>query len=236
MIFAARCAAFAATALFLAGSASAAEKRFGLSSFEAIEVNADVTVEVVNRAPVSAVATGPQDALDRLSIEARDGKLVIGERQFAGDEKRRAPRGPVTIRVNAANLRSATLGGAGSLQVDALKGQRAMVGLRGPGRLTVGRIAADRLSVAMLGNGTMTLGGAVKQAQMTLSGAGMVDAGALAVDELISDSEGAGDHVLRAVKSAAITARGIGKTIVLGRPTCTVRNVGSGSVTCGPAK
>ena len=236
MIFAARCAALAATALFLCGPASAAEKRFGLSSFETIEVNADVMVEVVNRAPVSAVATGPQDALDRLSIEARDGKLLISERQFAGDEKRRAPRGPVTVRVNAANLRSATLGGAGSLQVDALKGQRAMVGLRGPGRLTVGRITADRLSVAMLGNGTMTLGGAAKQAQMTLSGAGMVDAGGLAVDELISDSEGAGDHILRAIKSAAITARGIGKTVVLGRPVCTVRNVGSGSVTCGPAK
>ena len=236
MIFAARCAALAATALFLCGPASAAEKRFGLSSFETIEVNADVMVEVVNRAPVSAVATGPQDSLDRLSIEARDGKLLISERQFAGDEKRRAPRGPVTVRVNAANLRSATLGGAGSLQVDALKGQRAMVGLRGPGRLTVGRITADRLSVAMLGNGTMTLGGAAKQAQMTLSGAGMVDAGALAVDELISDSEGAGDHILRAIKSAAITARGIGKTVVLGRPVCTVRNVGSGSVTCGPAK
>ncbi len=236
MIFAARCAALAATALFLCGPASAAEKRFGLSSFETIEVNADVMVEVVNRAPVSAVATGPQDSLDRLSIEARDGKLLISERQFAGDEKRRAPRGPVTVRVNAANLRSATLGGAGSLQVDALKGQRAMVGLRGPGRLTVGRITADRLSVAMLGNGTMTLGGAAKQAQMTLSGAGMVDAGGLAVDELISDSEGAGDHILRAIKSAAITARGIGKTVVLGRPVCTVRNVGSGSVTCGPAK
>lgn len=236
MIVAARCAALAATALFLCSPISAAEKRFGLSSFEAIEVDADVMVEVVNRAPVSAVATGPQDALDRLSIEARDGKLLISERQFAGDEKRRAPRGPVTVRVNAANLRSATLGGAGSLQVDALKGQRAMVGLRGPGRLTVGRITADRLSVAMLGNGTMTLGGAAKQAQMTLSGSGMVDAGALAVDELISDSEGAGDHILRAIKSAAITARGIGKTVVLGRPVCTVRNVGSGSVTCGPAK
>ena len=236
MIVAARCAALAATALFLCSPISAAEKRFGLSSFEAIEVDADVMVEVVNRAPVSAVATGPQDSLDRLSIEARDGKLLISERQFAGDEKRRAPRGPVTVRVNAANLRSATLGGAGSLQVDALKGQRAMVGLRGPGRLTVGRITADRLSVAMLGNGTMTLGGAAKQAQMTLSGAGMVDAGGLAVDELISDSEGAGDHILRAIKSAAITARGIGKTVVLGRPVCTVRNVGSGSVTCGPAK
>ena len=71
---------------------------------------------------------------------------------------------------------------------------------------------------------------------MTLSGAGAVDAGKLAVDELISDSEGAGDHVLNAVKTAAITTRGIGKTVVLGRPACTVRNVGSGSVTCGPGK
>lgn len=236
MTLATRCAAIAAAALLAAGPAWGAEKRYGLTSFETIEVAADVTVEVVTRTPVSAVATGPQDALDRLSVEARDGKLVIGERQFAGDEKRRGPRGPVTVRINAANLRAATLSGAGSLQIDRLKGQRAMVGLRGPGRLIVGQIDTDRLQVAMIGNGTMTLGGAAKNAQMTLSGAGAVDAGALAVDELISDSEGAGDHILRAVKSAAITSRGIGKTVVLGKPVCTVRNIGSGSVTCGPGK
>ncbi|KQZ77076.1 hypothetical protein ASE06_03745 [Sphingopyxis sp. Root214] len=236
MTLATRCAAMAAAALLTAGPAWGAEKRYGLTSFETIDVSADVTVEVVTRAPVSAVATGPQDALDRLSVEARDGKLVISERQFAGDEKRRGPRGPVTVRINAANLRAATLSGAGSLQIDKLKGQRAMVGLRGPGRLTVGQISTDRLQVAMIGTGTMTLGGAAKNAQMTLSGAGAVDAGALSVDELISDSEGAGDHVLRAVKSAAITSRGIGKTVVLGKPVCTVRNVGSGSVTCGPGK
>jgi hypothetical protein len=231
-----RCAAIAAAALLAAGPAWGAEKRYGLTSFETIDVSADVTVEVVSRTPVSAVATGPQDALDRLSVEARDGKLVISERRFAGDEKRRGPRGPVIVRVNAANLRSATLAGAGSLQIDKLKGQRAMVGLRGPGRLTVGQISADRLQVAMIGNGTMTLGGAAKNAQMTLSGAGAIDAGALVVDELISESEGAGDHILRAVKSAAITARGIGETVVLGKPVCTVRNIGSGSVQCGPAR
>lgn len=236
MTLATRCAAIAAAALLAAGPAWGAEKRFGLTSFETIDVSADVTVEVVTRAPVSAVATGPQDALDRLSVEARDGKLVISERQFAGDEKRRGPRGPVTVRINAANLRAATLSGAGSLQIDRLKGQRAMVGLRGPGRLVVGQISTDRLQVAMIGNGTMTLGGAAKNAQMTLSGAGAVDAGALSVDELISDSEGAGDHILRAAKSAAITSRGIGKTVVLGRPVCTVRNIGSGSVMCGNAK
>ena len=236
MTFATRCAAIAATVLLLVSPAAAAEKRFGLTSFEAIEVNADVAVEVVTRAPVSTVATGTPDALDRLVIEARDGRLVISERKFAGDESRRGPRGPVTIRVNAANLRAATIGGAGSLQIDRLKGTRVTLGLRGPGRLAVGAIETDRLSVAMIGNGTMTLGGAAKTAQITLSGAGGFDAGALSVGELIFDSEGAGDHVMRAVKTATVTARGIGKTVVLGKPVCTVRNIGNASVTCGAAK
>ncbi len=236
MTFAIRSAAFAAVALFACPAASAAEKRFGLTSFEAIEVNADYAIEVTTRAPVGAVATGPQDALDRLTVEARDGRLVIGQRQFAGDADRRAPRGAVTIRINAANLQSATMGGAGSLRIDRMKGNRVNIGLRGPGTLSVGTIAADRLSVAMIGNGTMTLGGTAKQAQMTLSGAGLFDAGALAVDALTFDGEGAGDHMLRAVKTAAVTARGVGKTIVLGKPVCTVRNVGNGSVQCGTAK
>src|SRR3546814_5841281 len=67
-----RWAALAAAALLCTGPAIAAEKRYGLTSFETIEVDADVTVEVTARAPVSAVASGSQDALDRLLVEARD--------------------------------------------------------------------------------------------------------------------------------------------------------------------
>ena len=32
------------------------------------------------------------------------GRLVIGEKKYAGDENRKSPVGAVTIRVNAANL------------------------------------------------------------------------------------------------------------------------------------
>lgn len=231
-----RWAVLTAAALLLTVPAGAAEKRFGLTSFEAIEVNADVVVEVSARAPVGAVASGPADALDRLSLETRDGRLVISTRKFAGDDSRRSPQGPVTIRVNAAGLRSAQLAGAGSLRIDELKGTRVLIGLRGPGRLTVGKVTTDRLSIAMIGNGSLTLGGTAKQGQLILSGAGIVDAGKLAVDELTSDSEGAGDLTLFAVRSAAVTTRGIGKTVVLGRPVCTVHNLGSGSVSCGQQK
>src|SRR3546814_13824397 len=85
----------------------------------------------------------------------------------------------------------------------------------------------------MIGNCTRTLGGEAKQASMLFSGAGAVDAGKLVVGELTSDSEGAGDHLFNATRNAAVTTRGVGKTALLGHPTCTVRNVGSGTVECG---
>src|SRR3546814_11737098 len=98
-------------------------------------------------------------------------------RRFAGDGEKGAGAGPVVVRVNAANLGSAMLAGAGSLEIDTLRGGRVTVGLRGPGRLIVDRIDADRPDVAMIGNGAMTLGGEAKQAMMLFSGSGAAVAG-----------------------------------------------------------
>lgn len=220
-------------ALLSSTPASAAEKSFGLTSFDRIMVQADYIVEVTTRSPVNAVATGSPEALDRVVVDSDNGTLTIRSEQFAGDENRKKPLGPVTIRVNAALLREAAVAGAGSLTIDRMKGATVALGLHGPGHLTVGDIRADRLSVAMIGNGTMALGGTAKRGQMILSGAGSLDAAKLVVSDLTTDSEGSGDHIFNATKTAAITTRGLGKTVVLGKPSCTVRNVGSGSVICG---
>lgn len=220
-------------ALLSSNPATAAEKNYGLTSFDRIMVEADYVVEVTTRSPVSAVATGSAEALDRVVVDSDNGTLTIRSRQFAGDENRKKPLGPVTIRVNATLLREAAVAGAGSLSIDRMKGATVALGLHGPGRLTVADITADRLSVAMIGNGTMALSGAAKRAQMILSGAGSLDAGKLVVSDLTTDSEGSGDHIFNAVQTAAVTTRGLGKTVVLGHPSCTVRNVGSGSVRCG---
>src|SRR3546814_19806988 len=118
-----RWAALAAAALLCTGPAIAAEKRYGLTSFETIEVDADVTVEVTARAPVSAVASGSPDALDRLLVEARDGKLVIKMRRFAGDGGTGAGAGPVVVRVNDAHPGSALLAGAGAPGTDTPRGE-----------------------------------------------------------------------------------------------------------------
>lgn len=222
--------------VLLSAPATAAEKNFGLTSFDAIVLNGDFAVEVVTKSPVSAVATGSASALDAVSIEAADGTLTISQRRFAGDERRSGSGDPVHIRVNAAILRQATVTGAGSLSIDQMQGATVQLGMRGPGRLSVGRLTADRLSAVQIGNGTLLVGGKVKKANFVASGTGVIAADGLAATDLIVDSEGGGDQRFNALGTATITARGLGRTVVSGKAACTIRNAGSGSVLCGAAR
>ncbi|MBA4748438.1 MAG: DUF2807 domain-containing protein [Sphingopyxis sp.] len=228
-----RFALVAAAALSAVGSAAAAEKRFGLTSFERIVVTGDFVVEVVTKSPVSAVASGSVDALDRLEIKSANGTLTISDRRFGSDRTRGADAGPVTIRINAARLNSAAIVGAGSLTIDRLVAADVALTLRGPGSLTVANIAADRLTLAVTGNGRVQLTGRAKTAETRVTGAGLVDADALAVTDLTANAEGAGDQRYNAVRTASVTARGVGSVTVAGKPACTVRNLGAGKVSCG---
>jgi hypothetical protein len=226
--------ALASVSLVLGSSpAMAGEKRYGLTSFERIVLKGDFAVEVTTRGPVSAVATGGLDALDRLELVSADGTLTISDRRYSSNRARGTGAGAVTIRINAARLNAATVVGAGSLTIDKLAGATVALNLRGPGSLAVKDIAADKLTLAMVGTGRVTLAGRAKTAETRFAGAGMVDASALAVTDLIATAEGAGDQSYRASRTATVTARGVGKVIVAGKPACTVRNLGAGSVSCG---
>jgi hypothetical protein len=213
--------------------AAAAEKRFGLTSFERVELLVDADVEIVGKAPVSALATGDQDALDRLVVEARDGRLVISMRRYAGDDKRASRGGPLHLRLFTPSLRGLSVVGAGNVRVDRLRGQRVAIALQGPGSIDVADISADQLALHLVGNGHIRAAGKVKQAQVNLAGASQLQGAALLVDDVTLQNEGAGDHQLTAVKRAKITSRGAGRIDIGGRPSCTVENMGMGRVLCG---
>lgn len=225
-----------AAALLAAGLAVpsvAAEKRFGLTSFERVELLVDANVEIIPEAPVSALATGDQNALDRLVMETRDGRLVISMRRYAGDDKRVALGGPLHLRLYAPSLRAVSVVGAGTVRVGRLRGQRVMIALQGPGSIDVADITADQLALNMVGNGRIRAAGKVKQAQMNLAGASQLQGAALLVDDVTLQNEGAGDHHLTVLKRAKITSRGAGRIAIDGRPSCAVENMGIGSVICG---
>lgn len=224
-----------ASASLLLGTtpAVAGEKRYGLTSFERIVLNGDFVVEATTRNPVSAVAIGSLDALDRLELVSADGTLTISDRRYSSNRARGAGAGAITIRINTARLSSATVVGAGSLTIDRLSGATVALNLRGPGSLVVKDITADTLTFSMIGTGRATLAGRAKTAQARVAGAGLVDAAALSVTDLTATAEGAGDQRYSAVRTATITARGVGTVTVAGKPACTVRNLGNATVRCG---
>lgn len=219
-------------ALLGSAPAVAAEKSFGLTNFDTIVLNGDFIVEVVTKAPLRAVVTGSSDALDRVDMRSSGGILTISDRRFASDRQRGQGAGAVTIRINAARVRSANVSGAGSLSIDRLVAARVALGLRGPGSLSVGTITADRLTVGMTGNGKISLGGTAKSAEAQVAGAGVVDATKLSVTDLIVSGEGAADQSYQASRTAQITQRGIGRIIVTGKAKCTITNLSSGTVRC----
>ena len=221
-------------AVSLAGMpAQAAEKSIGLTSFETIVLSGDFAVEVVNKAPLRAVISGSAEALDRVELRSAGGVLTISDKRFGSNRARGQGAGAVTIRINAAKLRSASVSGAGSLTIDRLTGAKVELALRGPGALTVGSITADRMILSAVGNGKITLAGTVKSAETMVSGAGVVDASKLLVTDLIATGEGAADQRYQASRTAQVTLRGIGRIEVDGKAKCTARNLGTGTLICG---
>jgi methionyl-tRNA synthetase len=117
--------------------------------------------------------------------------------------------------------------------VDRLKGLRVAVSLEGPGSLTIAAVAADRMDIGAVGSGILTLAGTVATLNATVRGAGTFDGAKLAVSDLKLTSESAGAVTLSVKRAANVNMSGTGTVTILGSPACTIKNVGSGTVSCG---
>lgn len=231
----ARTGLFAVVAPLAASAAHADTERYGLTSFDRIEVQGDMVVEVASDYRIGASAEGSRDALETLSVEVIDRTLTISHRLEGPYGQPRRDAGPVTVRVRAQNLAAVTLRGAGAMQVSGLRGARAQVLLNGAGTITIDRIAADDLTVATAGTGNVTLAGRTRTLNANIGGSSSVNAPDLAAQILRVRAVGSGSSRFAATTAAEVVALGTASLAVSGRARCTVRNAGSGTVTCGSA-
>jgi hypothetical protein len=89
------------------------------------------------------------------------------------------------------------------------------------------------MDVGAVGSGILTLAGTVATLNATVRGAGTFDGAKLAVSDLKLTSESAGAMTLSVKRAANVNMSGNGTVTILGSPACTVKNVGSGTVSCG---
>ncbi len=220
-------------ALGLAAPAHADIKRFGITSYDRIEVRGDMIVDIAPSHLISAVAEGSRAALETLSLDVVNRTLVISQRSAGRFGPRRPEDGPVRLRLTAQNLTAIDLRGAGQVRAALLRGSMVIVSLDGPGTIAATIPAGVAVASRSAGSGTITLSGRTTSFQATVAGSSTIDASALVARDLVVRSNGTGSSRFAASTTARIIATGEANIDVSGRPRCTVTNGGAGIVACG---
>ena len=214
--------------------AHAATRAIPVPGFSKLRVEGPFTVRVHTGQAASLRASGPQERLDRLKVESRDGTLLITtERGWSWRGMSWGKTEQIVIEIGVPMLDSAELTGSGDLAVDRVRTDRFTALLIGSGHLSVGRLDTVRLKATLAGSGDIALTGATGLADLSVTGSGDLLAPALTADMLNAAVMGSGDLRVGPTKTAKARMMGSGDISIAGHPRCTTSKMGSGDIKCG---
>lgn len=219
--------------ILAAAPAVAAERGYSVTSFDRIRVEGPFEVTVTTGKAVSAMASGSEEAIERLSLRVEGQTMLIrpnlsGWGGFPGKQSAAA-----RIIVTTPRLDTAIVIGSGSLAINRMAAPRVVLTVEGSGCLAAQSVETDNLSLAVAGSGTIDVAGRAKTATGVARGTAEIRAADLAVSDLTLTSESAGAVTMQASRSAKVTALGAGPVVVQGNAACEVRQLGSGPLSCG---
>ncbi len=217
--------------------ASAAERRYTLSTFDKVRVEGDVAVEIVSGAAPSAVAIGDPRALDALTVRVQGGTLSIRRARASQLTERRnqsvAPDALPLVRLSARAVQSLMLQGHGSARIDRLTGARPNATVNGNGSIDIGAVQADALAVNVSGSGSLKVGGTATSARAVMLGDGLIEATGLSLSSLDLFGEGPVRARMTVDGPARISVMGDAQIEIGGQSTCTIRQTGANAIACG---
>lgn len=219
--------------MLAAAPAAAAERAFSVTSFDRIRVEGPFAVTVTTGKAPSARASGSAEALERVQLRVEGRTLLIRPSLSGWGGYPGRQDAPATIAVTTPDLHTAVLLGSGRLDVDRMRGARAVLTAEGSGRLSVRQLEVDYASLAVAGSGGIEAAGRARQVAAVARGAAEIRADDLVAPDLNLIAETAGSVTLTATRTARVRASGVGSVEVLGSAACEVQKLGSGPLRCG---
>jgi hypothetical protein len=220
--------------LLVPGPALADDRHVGIGSFSRLRVDGPIEVRVTTGASPGATVSGDRAVTETIELQSNGDALVVrrnGSNQWSEQGAAVATR-PVVVTLTTPALTSASVTGAGRLQVTRLTGARMTLTVSGPGAIQVDGVEGEALAAQLVGAGTVTVGGGkVTTARLTASGT--IDTGAVDAGELLAVLDGLGAITARARYAAQVSNSGLGTVTVAGHPKCSVRAAAGGPVRCG---
>ncbi|NIJ09516.1 hypothetical protein FHS31_003149 [Sphingomonas vulcanisoli] len=226
------------TLALLAGAAmpaAAATRTFPIGGFDRVESAGPFDVRVhVGGAP-SARADGPQEVLDRLKVEVRNGTLWIGTKpgNWSFGWHWFGHTGRTVIDVVAPALTGSSVSGPGNMSVDHVRARAFEASVSGPGDLRIGMLETVEAHLSVGGPGTITLAGHASRSRMNVSGPGNIHGKDFVSLDLDLNVSGPGGITTNAAHNATGNVSGPGDVDIAGHPRCSIEKSGPGSVRCG---
>lgn len=215
-----------------AAPADAATRNFGVSGFDRIRVDGPFIVRVtVGVAPFAVASGGSAAALDGVAIDVQGRTLVVRNSRSSWGGYPGQAKGPVEISIGTHELGAAWLNGSGSLAIDKLRGLSFDLSIQGSGSASAGSVAVDQLKVSISGAASASLAGVAPKLTAIVRGISTLDAAGLVSKDAIIGAQGPATVRATVTGTAKVDAQGAAAVSLGGGPACTVKAIGSASVT-----
>lgn len=226
-------------AALLAGGASAQagkpiERKLLVASFENIVVIGDISVSVQTGKAPSAIAGGDKRVLESLKLERVGTTLRVRLQDVVNNDRGVPITSPLRLKLTTQAIRDITLSGNGTLTVSEVKQQNlARLLIAGNGSVSIGRLVADQFTANINGNGKIDLGGGtVRDARVTIDGAGGFDGAKVQTRKLRLEHIGNAMSTATVAEGTDIYNRGTGNITIGGKGTCFIKEAGGAAINC----
>lgn len=208
-----------------------AKRTYSVTDFDRVRIDGPYQVSLKTRVTPYARASGSAAAIDGLSVQVQGRTLVVRQSNSSGwGGYPGEVRGPVTIEVGTHELASAYVNGAGSLDIDKVRGMSFSVDISGPGAARIGQADVDQLKVGIAGAGTAKLAGKAKKLTALIRGTSSFEAEGLQSTDAVIGAEGPSMVRAAVTGTAKVDARGLAAITLTGNPACTIKAQGSANV------
>jgi hypothetical protein len=214
----------------LAAPANTATRNFGVESFDRVRVDGPFRVQLTTGVAPFASASGSAAGLDHVDIDIQGRTLIVRANSSSWGGYPGKEAGPVEISIGTHELTNAWLNGAGTLQIDKVRGFSFDLSVQGSGAVAIGETDVDQLRVSVAGMGSARLAGRAGKMTAVVRGVSTLDAGELVTKDASIGADGPATVKANVTNAAKVAGSGVATISLTGTPACTAKLAGSASV------
>jgi hypothetical protein len=179
---------------------------------------------VARGARPTLTVSAPQAALQRLTSEVTDGRLVLSSNGFWGSS------GPIAYLLQTDHLDAVTVRGSGGVTGSGVTGDTLTITIEGSGDVRLDGLDATDVTVRVAGSGDVDLSGDAQRLTVVIGGSGSVSAFDLRARDVEAEVDGSGSVRVNPIGRLDVRIVGSGNVVYDGDPMLSTQIAGSGDV------